>query len=876
MEHSNEIKPPKWAVAFLHWYCRPELLEDLQGDLNEYFDRNVKSRGLRKAKFIYIMDVLKFFRGYTLRKPKFINFLIQWIMIGSYVKTSGRNMVRNKLFSAINIVGLAISMSVGLLLIGLLSDLFSYDRFHQHRNRIYRVTSGYEYLGKSDNTLYASTSLRAGRLIQESIPGIDAVALLRRGFEGDVNSGEKIVPLKGMYANEGLMKVFTFPFLSGDPSTALINPFSLVLSESSAIKLFGETEALGKTVTLFGDKQFVVTGVMKEVPMFSHMRFDMLGSLSTREVTQKENKDEMKWDNIWNAYTYVLLPEHPDLETLQHNLDVASSTEDKTVRNTRIKLGLQPLDAIALGEQLNNQIGPVMDSSVIWILGVLSFVVILSACFNYTNLSIARSLRRSREVGIRKVIGALKGHVVQQFVVEAIIISLLALVMAFLLFILLKPYFLSIDPRLSIMLRLDLSPGVVVWFLLLAIGVGIVAGFLPAMFFSRINAIQVLKDVSSLRVFRSLTMRKALIVAQYMISLIFISATIIGFQQYRHFLSFDLGFSTENILNISLQNNKAELLQKELSELPEVVAISKSAMITSVGSYYGTRMKYNNPLDSTSVYFNRVDENYIPLHGHKLLAGRNFIAKPGQTIESEVIVNEETIRYFNIQNGDPHKALGEIVTVDRMKMEIIGVMKDYHYGKADSKITRVVFRYSPTEADYMNVKINSSDISATLDRIDKAWRKVDNVHPLEARFYDDEIERAYGEFSTMLKIIGFLAVLAIGIASMGLLGMVVFTTETRLKEISIRKVLGAREWRLIFLLSKGFLLLLAIAALVALPVTYLFFDKIALSTMVNHAPIAISDLLFGVLAVMAIAFLMIGLQTLKVARSNPAEVLKSE
>ena len=171
MEHSNEIKPPKWAVAFLHWYCRPELLEDLQGDLNEYFDRNVKSRGLRKAKFIYIMDVLKFFRGYTLRKPKFINFLIQWIMIGSYVKTSGRNMVRNKLFSAINIVGLAISMSVGLLLIGLLSDLFSYDRFHQHRNRIYRVTSGYEYLGKSDNTLYASTSLRAGRLIQESILG---------------------------------------------------------------------------------------------------------------------------------------------------------------------------------------------------------------------------------------------------------------------------------------------------------------------------------------------------------------------------------------------------------------------------------------------------------------------------------------------------------------------------------------------------------------------------------------------------------------------------------------------------------------------------------------------------------------------------------
>ena len=271
------------------------------------------------------------------------------------------------------------------------------------------------------------------------------------------------------------------------------------------------------------------------------------------------------------------------------------------------------------------------------------------------------------------------------------------------------------------------------------------------------------------------------------------------------------------------------------------------------------------------------DENYLPLRGHKLLAGRNFSAQTENAEENEVIVNEKVLKRFNIANQDPLKAVGEIVTVDRKKVQIIGVMKDYHYGRStDIEIKEVIFRYSPNKAEYINAKIISADWPTTLAKIETAWKKIDNVHPLEATFYDDQIERAYSDFSSRIKIIGSLAFLAICIASIGLLGMVVFTTETRMKEISIRKVMGATEGNLVYLLSKGFLLLLAIAALIALPATHFFFAKYALDQYAESAPIAWNELIVGVTVVMAIAFVMIGTHTLKVARSNPAEVLKNE
>lgn len=876
MKNQNDIHPPRWATRFLSWYCKDELLEDLEGDLHEYFERNVISKGATKAKLIYIIDVFKFLRLYTIRKPEFVNLLINWIMLGSYIKTSGRTIVRNKLFSTINIVGLAISMSVGLLLIGMLSDIFSYDKFHVNHKRIYRVISHYEYLDQKDGNFMATTSLKAAKEIAQTFSVPEEVAILSREFTGDMKAGEKVIPLSGFWSNPAFFKVFSFQLVQGNQATALKDPYSVVLTEKSARKLFGDEPALGKVVTLNNDKQYTVTGILKDLPTFSHMQFDMLGSLVTSEANAR--KDDLAWDNVWGTWVYLLLPPDADLTALKTSLDELSKREDPTVKNTHIELALQPMDDIMLGQNLGNQIGATMGRSSMLIFAGLAFIVILSAGFNYTNLSIARSLKRTREVGIRKVIGALKRDVMGQFVVEAVIISLCAVVIAILLFVLLKPYFLNIEPSIQKVFLLNLSPKLLLYFIGFAIMVGMAAGFFPALFFSKINAALVLKKASNSTFFKKLTVRKVLIVFQYCISIIFITSTIVVYKQYKHFITFDLGFKTENILNIALQGNKAEILTKEFSELPEVTGVSQSLMVTSVGNYWGTYVKYyQNPNDSLVVGYNTVDENYIPLHGHKLLAGRNFTARADSS-ESEVIVNQAVLKRFNIAGQNPEKALGEILKVDGKNLRIVAVMKNFHYGRANAREStkEVMFRYSNKTARLVNVKIKTQDILATYAKIQAIWKKVDPIHPMKAKFYSEQIEEAFSGLKASVKVAGFLAFLAICISSLGLLGMVVFTTETRLKEISIRKVMGASEIRLLYLLGKGFFLLLAIATLISIPTTVLFFEKIAFPELANHAPLALGEMLLGVVAVMVVALAMIGTQTIKVARANPAEVLKNE
>lgn len=872
--NAKKTEPPKWAGRLLSWYCRPELLEDLQGDLNEYFDRNLNARGARYARLIYILDVLKFFRLYTVKKPDFLGFWIHYGMIGSYFRTSRRSLVRNKLFSFINIIGLAVSMSVGLLVIAFLTDLYSYDDFHKKKDQIYRVITHQQGDGHNGMKL-ASTSVKVGRRLAESVPGLQDFTIIRTGFSGDAFVGQNAIPLEAVWADQSFFKVFTFPLIAGNPATALKEPYSLVLTENSAKKLFADLDPMGRIVR-FDTLDYTVTGIAKDVPHLSHLRFDALISFASADATLGKTQDFFyNWDNIWSNYVYVSLAEGTAPQSVQNALDRLSAEENKVLTGQKITVSLQPLKKIALGKELSNNIGPTTSPLIVSVLIGLAFIIILSACFNYTNLSVARSLRRSREVGMRKVMGAQKTHVVGQFLSESVMIALLALLISFGLYLVLRKEFLALDPDISKLVTLDLSVKSVLCFVALAAVTGLVAGFLPAVFFSKISAVSVMKDVSGLRLFKHIGLRKTLIVVQYTLSLIFIATTMIGYGQYKGFLTFDLGFNTENVLNIKLRGTDAAVLKKELAELPQVKDIAQSMMITSVGSAYGVPVKYQ-PGDSAVIWQNKVDEHYLTVHQHHLLAGGNFIVRPTKGNESEVIVNQQLLKRFNIAGNDPQKALGQLITVDGQKLAIIGVLKDFHYGTLESKIEPVIFRYSASEPwGYLNLKITSQDVEGSLVKIEDIWKKFDKVHPLEARFYDAQIQQAYSQFSIMIKIIGFVAVLAISIASLGLLGMVVFTTETRLNEISIRKVLGASETQLVYLLCKGFLLLLAVSALIALPVTYLVFDKLLLSQFAYHQSIGTFELFGGAFLVMLLALLMIGSQTAKAARSNPAQVLKS-
>jgi putative ABC transport system permease protein len=880
---SGRDHPPSWAQRFIAWYCKPGLAEDLTGDLNEYFERNVRSMGPRRAKLIYIIDAFKFFRSYTVRRPKFVNLFINWIMIGSYIKTSGRNLMRNKLFSSINIAGLAISMSVGLLLIAFVLDLRSYDKFNKNGERIYRITNIFNSNGEQSSK-FASTSIKTGKLIREKVTGVEEVAIVRY-FSLDANVGDNILPIKGYWAESSLFRIFTFPMLEGNPDTALKDPYSIVLTATAAKKLFGNESALGKVIN-FDTLDYQVTGVMKDVPFFSHIEFEALISLSTAEQLNKHDKTFEKWTNMGLNYVYLLLPENTNVSSIQSQLNAIAKEENLAQENPKIQLELLPLHKIVVGEDLRDMRGSErrhMPPIVLWILGGLALVVILSACFNYTNLSIARAMRRFKEVGLRKAIGAGKSQIRQQFVAEAIIISLAALFLSCFIFLVLRPQLINLAPEMQRTVKLELTPSVVVAFIAFSVTVGVIAGFIPAIFFSKVSAIDALRNVSSVKVFKHVTLRRALVVIQYTFTLIFITTTAIGYVQYKNILAFDLGFKTENILNIDMQDNNPDALLKELREMPEVTALSRSLIITSVGNAWGGYMKYKDSRDSALVLTNHVDENYLPLHEHELIAGGNFLGRPTTAqAASEVIVNEQVLKRFNIATNDPEKAIGEEITFSNVqgngrKMTIVGVIKDFHYGKVDNLIEPVAFMFwTPGDRAVINAKIQSTDMTATVAKIGSAWKKIDPVHPFQAKFYDQEIEDAYSELSSMIKIIGFLSFLAIFIASLGLFAMVVFTTETRLKEVSIRKIMGATSGNLMYLLSRSFLVLLSISALIALPVTYLFFENIVLTNFPYHTPVQVAELFVGLLAVLLIAFIMIGSQTMKAARNNPAEVLKSE
>ncbi|MGW8122864.1 ABC transporter permease [Roseivirga echinicomitans] len=875
MSNKSRHQPPRWADRFLEWYCRSEILEDLQGDLYEHFERNTVSKGKRKARQIYCLDVLKFFRPYTIRKFKIINNITSFIMFKNYFKTSVRSIARNKLFSAINVIGLAVSMSIGLLMITFISEVTSFDRFHTDGDRVYRVNNKYQYQ-EEDAINFATTSIAMNERIKEDIPDVVSQVLMTRGFGGDAKLGDKIIPIHGFWASEGFNDVFSFDVLRGNPETMLSEPHSVVLTDETAEKIFGSADPMGQTFQLGEEDVYTVTGIIKKPPFNSHFTFGALGSYITFMNQNGTGESGLKWvnawDNMWMNYVYVKLGQNTKAEEVNKKLLALGEKESEIYEYKTITASLQPLYGIMAGPDLSNNIGKAIGGEIIWILGALTFVVLLSAGFNYTNLTIARSLRRAKEVGVRKVVGATKGQIFNQFITEATIISLISVVFAYLLFTLIKPQFLGLDPSIQRSLQLNITPILFVYFLGFAILVGLLAGFFPALFLSKLQAIQALKNAGSTKLFSKVNMRKVLIVIQFTLSMAFIISASIAYTQFKYALGFDLGFKTENVLNVDLQNNDWQKIQAAFASIPEVTQISKSSVITSTGSTYGADIKYGG--DSTEFYYNDIDENYLELMNHELVAGVNFKKKTPDTDETEIILNEIALKRFNL--GTPNEALGKQVEVDGKPLTIIGVVKDFHYNKIEEGIESFGFRNIHDGFYNLNVKISSTDIPATLSKMENAWNEIDPVHKFESEFYDEQIQSAYAQYQIMGAIVGFLAVLTVSIAALGLLGMAVYTAETRMKEISIRKVLGATEASLISLLTRGFMWLLLISAALAIPLTYLFFEQKILNDIENRASIGVLELFTGVIIIFGIGILTIGSQVRKAARANPAQTLRSE
>lgn len=876
----EEVKgPPKWMDKIIEWYCRKELLEDLQGDLHEYYYRNL-TKGRGKANLVYLLDVIKFCRLYTIQKPKILGQMTFFNLMGNYFKTSTRSIARNKLFSSINIIGLSVAMSVGLLMISYIGEALTFDEFHTKKDRIYRVTSTYADISGSDPFDLASSSVFIGEALKEKSTGLEEVLILRRNFVEDISKDDNVISVSGHYSSEPFFNVFSFKLKAGNPSTALKEPYSLVLTQTTADKLFPDSDPVGQVVNA-GEDAYTVTGVMEDAPRNSHVQFEALASLSTIAKDHRGDPDSrfFEFSSIWRNHVYVLLEEGTSPSQIEHNLNEFTAIENAKTDRYSITHQIENLREISPGRDLSNQIGPSMTWVSIYRLGGLTLIILLSACFNYTNLSIARSLRRAKEVGLRKVVGASRAQVFTQFVFEAVIIALLSLVLSVGLFLLLRPEFVnSVLDGENITLAFRWSH--VLYFVLFAAFIGILSGILPSIFLSKLKAISILTDVTKLRLFKGINLRRVLIVFQFAISMVLIIGATITYRQYLFSINYDLGIRSDNILNLQVSGNDPDLLKAEMEKLPEVQRVSRSAMVPSTGDIWAEQFKYKDPLDSMLGRLNWVDKEYPGLHDLTFLAGSTFPrnGKPGEE-PAYVIIDRNMSERLGFEQ--PADAVGETLMMLRRRgdisVQIIGVIENYMYANLESdEGPTCLVQGNPERYEQLNLLVQSDDLLSLMDKLESVWVGIDKLHPFQAEFMDVQIQQTYEHYRVIFRIFTFLAVLAISISAMGLLGMAVFTTETRLKEISVRKVLGASERNLVYMLSRGFLVMLVIAAAIAMPLTYYFFTEVVLAEFTKQIDVGAMELLPGAVLIFGIGLLTIGWQTTKAAKTNPAEMLRDE
>ncbi|MDN5200991.1 ABC transporter permease [Fulvivirgaceae bacterium BMA10] len=883
MNQYDHIVPPKWPRKFLRFFVKKEYLEEIEGDMEEIFRESLEEHSVRKAKRIYAFEALKLFRPILIKNLGGDYRLNHYGMFKNYLKTSLRSLKKNTLFSSINIVGLAIGMSVGILMILLLSELHSFDDFHAQKDNIYRVTSTRTLYGREGN--YSTASYYIGSQIDAQIPGVDKVLIMGRDMSADLRTEEKAIPITGFYAPTSFFDFFSFKLKKGNPQTALADPNNIVLTESASKKLFGDADPMGELVSADGHQDFqngIITGVIEDPPVNSHMQFEALVALKTLDKRAEGQERNFK-DNprdMYNSYVYLVLNESTKTEEVEDAIGKIMNDYNSNAE-APITHRLQPLDTFVTSDTYVNGTGPRFSQRKIYVMIGLTLIVLLSACFNYTNLSLARALRRSKEVGVRKVTGATRFQVFIQFMLEAVILSLIALIAGLGLFFLIRPEFLNLPnpaARGYQMFLLDINYLQLLYFLLFAIGVGCLAGFLPAMFLSKLKARIVFNNASKVKLFSGVNLRRVLIVFQFAMSIGLIMCAVLVHRQYKFALNYDLGFTTEKIVNIRLKGDYANLLENEYSKIPEVVETSKSSVVLGVGSAMLTMIKSEDKSSTVSLLMSEVDERYFNMHEFEILAGSGFLS-PLREDESPkyVVVNEAFLKGLNL--GSPKEAIGKYVWRGDTRLEILGVVGDFVSITLNINLEDAFgFLQTSKASRYhtLGVKIRSNDLLATMGKLEESYKGLDPVHPFEATFYDDQIALAYQPQKTTYTIISFLAFLAISISTLGLLGMAVYTTESRMKEVSIRKVLGAGISNLMLLLSRSFLVMIAVAGTVAVPITLYLVDNMILNEFLYRAKIGLIEILSGFVIVMVISALTIGWQIRMAAVRNPVDTLRND
>jgi putative ABC transport system permease protein len=760
-----------------------------------------------------------------------------------------------------------------MLIIVVILDQFSYDEIHTKRERIYRIQQvdslSEVSLKMASNPYPLAIELRDNYAIAEK------VVILNNTFRGEGLYNDTRLEFNGLYTSTAFFDVFDFKLQDGSVEEILDEPYTMVLSRETADKFFGDEDPIGKFIEIDTLGAYEVKGVMAKTSEKSHIQFEALISLSTLEILDQK-RDEPRfvnnWKTGWGSWIYLLLYEDSDLGNIQQILDQISIEKYKDDDEHNLSFYLQPFDKIVPGPLLGNEIGVFLPKVFILFMAGLALVIIISAAFNYTSLSVARSMLRAREVGVRKTFGATRSQVIIQFLLEAVVIAVISLFLAFALLQYLLPAFSGMQMMSLLEIRPEQNIKIYLWFLIFALVTGLLSGVLPAVFISAFKPVFVLKGITNIRFFSRITLRKILLVTQFVFSMVFIISILLIFKQMNFMINIDLGFDAEVVYDINLQGKDFSKVKAEYSQLPEVVNIAASSHIPAEGNIWGVDIRLKTEDEKYHANYFSVDENYIETMGLELISGKNFPENMSTENEKFVIASEMTVEHFQL--GTVQEAIGTTLILDDSTMvEIIGIIKNYQYAAVFLNLKPMLLRYIPDRHRHAFLRLDSPNMTATVSKLERTWEKIDPYHDLNGDFLDGRIKFYYTFFEDIMYTVGFATLLAIIIAGFGLLGMATYSTQTRMREIGIRKVFGAEVNHIIFLVSKSYLWLMLIAAVIGGIIAYLV-NNLWLQYLSKRVDFGIGTILAGVFIVVIVGLLTISSQTLKAAQTKPAKTLK--
>ena len=901
------MPPPRWATRLLNHFGHPDTREEVQGDLLELYAYWVETAGEREANWRYALSALRLLRPLAKSKQKSeysspecrTTFFLSPDMLRSYFKIAFRTLSRHKLYTALNVAGLTFGITC-FLLIGLyLFDELTFDQQHGKASRIYRAIQHKKT--PTEELTIAAASYKVAEESKKRIGEVENSARIARTGRSNLSNPENKNTFQETvtFGNPGLLEIFDFEAVDGSSKSGLSEPNSIILVEELAQRLFNTTSVVGKTVRFeFGSsKLLTITAVLKNHPRNSSFDFNSVVS----EATISSSDDFAQWIADWdsqNFMTFFLLKEQTNPEVTARNITNLLHANAKVEKGTSINYSLQPLTDVHLYSEhivdgaRNSNVEAISQGGLLYIkiFAIVALFVLLIACINYMNLATARASNRAKEIGVRKANGAFRSHLINQFLTESLVVTTLSFLLAVALVNVLLPAFNEFTHKdLSLSLYSDYR----IWLytLLALISTGLLSGSYPAFLLSRFSPLLLLKNLK-IQNKGNWSLRKGLVVFQFTISVVMMIATIVLFQQVRFANNKNLGFNKELLLVVDINSGKvrtgAETIKTEFSKIAAVKNVSLTSRVPGEWKTIPTvKIKQEGSTDEHKVaYLIGADENFANTFEVQLLNGRNL---GGMNDSTAVLLNETAANLLNIREASeqrieiPSRAnLGGYTPLNEanqpFKARVIGIVKDFHFQSLREKIAPMVLAYQKNPVhmiDYFTLRIEGRDIPATLAKMNAVLTKIDPTHLLEYHFLDEQLARFYAEDQRRQTLLIWVALATIFIACLGLFGLATYAAEQRIKEIGVRKVLGASVLNLTALLSKDFLKLVLIANGIAFPLawwaTSQWLEEFAYHIQVEWWMFVIS----GVSAI-AIALATVSYQAIKAALMNPVKSLRSE